>query len=134
MKGQCLCGAVRYECADPTSILLCHCPDCQKASGSSHMPVAFVPTASFKSSGETRVFAVRGEAGSTVRRAFCTTCGSQIFGFVDELADLVIIKMGTAIDPPHVPVAAAIWTDTAPPYARWPEGVATFPRNPPMAG
>jgi hypothetical protein len=131
LKGGCLCGAVSYECADPQSIFLCHCLDCQKASGSSHMPVAFTPRALFSSTGETRAFAVKGEAGSTVRRAFCPTCGSQVFGFVEELPDLVIVKMGTAIDPPDVPVGAVIWTETAPKWARFPEGVPTFPRNPP---
>lgn len=132
MKGACLCGAVRYTCADPASIMLCHCRDCQKASGSSHMPVAIVPKATFRSEGETRAHAVRGEAGSTIRRAFCTVCGSQIFGFVDELPDVVIIKMGCVTEAPDLPVGAVIWTDTAPGYARFPEGVPTFPRNPPM--
>jgi hypothetical protein len=33
--GGCMCGAIRYECAaEPIAMGLCHCRDCQYATGS----------------------------------------------------------------------------------------------------
>jgi hypothetical protein len=34
LRGGCLCGAVRYECAaDPGNASYCHCDDCKRATG-----------------------------------------------------------------------------------------------------
>ena len=41
-KGHCLCGAVSYTVnAKPIRMAQCHCKDCQRASGTGHMSVAF---------------------------------------------------------------------------------------------
>ena len=40
MSGGCLCGAVRYRIDGPPEFcVLCYCRDCQRASGSGHVPV-----------------------------------------------------------------------------------------------
>ena len=34
LRGRCLCGSVRYECAaDPGNASYCHCDDCKRATG-----------------------------------------------------------------------------------------------------
>ncbi|MEO0982819.1 MAG: GFA family protein [Pseudomonadota bacterium] len=134
-SGHCLCGAVSYTCANPDAVMLCYCKDCQRASGSTHMPIFMTPAAGFKLSGETKFHAVKGdEAGLTVERHFCAACGGQLFSKLAEMPDLVIVKAGTVDDMPDVPVAAALWTRSAPAYAALPEGVPAFPGNAPMGG
>ena len=41
-EGRCLCGAVSYTIdAKPVRMAQCHCKDCQRASGTGHMSLAF---------------------------------------------------------------------------------------------
>jgi hypothetical protein len=49
-NGSCLCGAVTYEAdCEIQRIVNCHCIDCQKATGSVHTTMVFVPEPSRKS-------------------------------------------------------------------------------------
>ncbi|MEM9938205.1 MAG: GFA family protein [Pseudomonadota bacterium] len=131
MIGQCLCGSVRYECDDPTELMLCHCKDCQRATGSAYAPIAMVPEATFRLTGETKSYAVKGTNGMAVNRHFCPTCGGQMFSTIDEVPGLIIVKTGTADNLPDIPVSAVFWTDSAPHFADVPAGAAAFPGNPP---
>lgn len=131
MRGQCLCGAVTYECEAPANVMLCHCKDCQRATGSAYAPIAMVPEATFKMTGEMKAFAVKGSGGMTVNRHFCPTCGGQVFSKIDEVPGTIILKVGTADDLPDVPVSAVFWRDRAPSFCNIPEGAVAFPGNPP---
>jgi hypothetical protein len=60
ITGGCLCGAVRYQVVGiPLFAVLCHCRDCQRASGTGHVPVMGMPKSSFTVQGETKSYAVR---------------------------------------------------------------------------
>ena len=44
MNGSCLCGSIRYTCdAEPLLTAVCHCPHCQKQSGTSFSVIVAVP-------------------------------------------------------------------------------------------
>src|SRR5271154_6341838 len=44
ITGGCACGRIRYECTEkPLVQLICHCPDCKRASGSAFAAVLVVP-------------------------------------------------------------------------------------------
>ncbi|MGO9430932.1 GFA family protein [Rhodoblastus sp.] len=44
LKGGCLCGRIRYECGEqPIVQMICHCRDCQRASGSAYASLLIVP-------------------------------------------------------------------------------------------
>src|ERR1700724_2265394 len=60
ITGECLCGTVRYEAAgNPLFAVLCHCRDCQRASGTGHVPVMGMPKSSFSVRGERKTYTVR---------------------------------------------------------------------------
>ena len=100
ITGACLCGAVRYQVAgSPQWAVLCHCRDCQRASGTGHVPVMGMAKSSFTVRGETRSYAVRGSSGLSTCRHFCTTCGSLLFGTSEVAPDAVSIYVGTLDDP-----------------------------------
>ena len=53
--GGCMCGAVRYECADdPIAMGNCHCRDCQRATGSAFAAAVLVPVSAVRISGEVK--------------------------------------------------------------------------------
>jgi len=100
ITGGCLCGAVRYQAeGNPTFAVLCHCRDCQRASGTGHVPVMGMPKASFSVRGETRSYALRGSSGLSSIRHFCPICGSLLFGTPEVVPDAVSIYVGSLDDP-----------------------------------
>ncbi len=100
LTGGCLCGAVRYEVdGDPLFAVLCHCRDCQRVSGTGHVPVLGVPRSSLKVSGSTKTFSARGSSGLPSVRHFCPNCGSLLFGMPESVPDSVSIYVGSLDDP-----------------------------------
>jgi hypothetical protein len=81
ISGGCACGAIRYECSKPILMFLCHCRDCQRASGSAFIPVVVVPAVAFKiTQGTPTWYEVERLRGGHNRRGFCPACGSRLFG------------------------------------------------------
>lgn len=100
ITGRCSCGAVRYQSDGlPLWEVLCHCRDCQRLSGTGHVPVMGVPSSSFGVQGETKTYATRGTSGGNSIRHFCPTCGSLLFGTSGAAPDAVSIYVGTLDDP-----------------------------------
>jgi len=102
LEGGCLCGAVRYEFfGEPIRHVICHCRDCQRASGSAFHVGVVIPRAGFKiTRGEIRAYRITGDSGRWIDRSFCPRCGS---GILHELElrgpEYVVIKSGTLDDP-----------------------------------
>ncbi|MGO9452478.1 MAG: GFA family protein [Candidatus Binataceae bacterium] len=99
ITGGCLCGAVRYEAqGEPLFAVHCFCRDCQRTSGTGHVPVMGVSKALFKVTGETRSYALPGGSGLKAIRHFCPICGSLLFGTPELSADAVTIYVGSLDD------------------------------------
>ena len=107
IKGGCRCGAVRYE-AEGTAAhhALCHCRDCQMASGAPVLAWLAMPSDGFS---VTQGEPVRYTAPSGSMRAFCGTCGTPLF-FVNEavLPGIVDIQSVTLDEPDAIPPQAQI--------------------------
>jgi hypothetical protein len=100
IEGGCLCGRVRYKItAEPLFALHCHCRDCQRASGTGHVPIMGVPKTSFAVTGGPKSYSAAGGSGMKAIRNFCPDCGSLMFGTPEAAADLVTIYMGSLDDP-----------------------------------
>jgi hypothetical protein len=100
ISGGCLCGAVRYQVAgNPLFAVLCHCRNCQRASGTGHVPVMGMPKTSFTVRGETKSYTVCHAGGRSSIRHFCSTCGSLLFGTAETAPDSVSIYVGTLDEP-----------------------------------
>jgi len=55
LAGGCLCGRVRYEARGEALFgVVCHCRDCQRASGAGHVPVIGFRKSNFSITGQTR--------------------------------------------------------------------------------
>jgi hypothetical protein len=98
--GRCLCGAVQYEARGASlAQLICHCRDCQRASGSAGLPVVVVSATEFSFEGEIRSYTKIGGSGMPTTRNFCTHCGSLLFGTPQHAPEIVSIYAGTLDDP-----------------------------------
>ena len=99
ITGGCLCGAIRYEAqGEPLFTVHCHCRDCQRASGTGHVPVMGMPKSLFRVIGETKSYAVTGGSGLRAIRHFCPVCGSLLFGTAEAAPHAVTIYVGSLDD------------------------------------
>jgi hypothetical protein len=100
ITGRCLCGSVCYAAAgEPLFALLCYCTDCQRASGTGHVPILGVARAGFTVTGPAVAFRSVGSSGHMAVRNHCARCRSLMFGMPEAAPDLVTIYAGTLDDP-----------------------------------
>ncbi|KAF7370437.1 DUF636 domain-containing protein [Mycena sanguinolenta] len=83
-NGSCLCHKVRFTVeGDPFTCGLCHCSNCQKATGSAFMTNAFfVPDKLTVTEGQEFIKAYDDNdttSGNTLIRQFCSNCGTSLF-------------------------------------------------------
>ena len=105
-KGQCQCGAVRFEM--PTEVIhqaICHCTDCRRQSGAPFVAWGLVQKDQLRVEGETREYA-SSEHG---RRHFCPICGTGLFYTNDVIfPDQIDVQVATLDDPDAIPPKAQI--------------------------
>ena len=78
-EGGCHCGAVRYVCSEePTTVVNCHCGDCQQIAGSVFITGVLVPEGSVKVNGELKSYRAKADSGNGITRNFCPICGTRI--------------------------------------------------------
>ena len=83
-EGGCHCGAVRYGCSEePTTVVNCHCGDCQQIAGSAFITGVLVPEGSVTVNGELISYKVKADSGNGITRNFCPICGTRIIVELD---------------------------------------------------
>lgn len=96
LTGRCLCGACSYEIdGSPVVVAHCHCRDCQRLSGAGHSTGAMFASEGVRLSGSSSTFDLASEAGNTVTRIFCPTCGSPLFGRNSGMPGFMTVTLGT---------------------------------------
>ena len=112
--GGCLCGAVRYAVdGDIVRMARCHCDDCRHGSGSAFAVNVFVPADAFKLTGNVAQYQNQTNAGNTMTRFFCPTCGSPVYGFSSANSGVRAIRAGSIDDPGFVKPTVEVFTKRA---------------------
>ena len=119
LTGRCLCRAVQYQFVGPVLFsVVCHCRDCQRASGSGGVPVLGVPKNSFTFSGPVKQSRTTGGSGRPAIRNFCSECGSLLFGTPESEPELVTIYVGGLDDPTAFCPREALFVGQRPAWAK----------------
>ncbi len=121
LHGSCLCGAVTFAVTAPfTDSNHCHCSRCRKHSGTYGSVQERVPRSGFRLlSGEELIRVYRPDPDARVR-AFCSVCGSSLFGREWPEGDEIAIRLGALDGDPcirpelHTFVASKAPWDTLP--------------------
>ena len=100
--GGCLCGEVRFEVTAPfRRANHCHCSRCRKHSGTFGETQGRVPRSGFRLlAGEESIRVFRPEGGAA--KAFCSVCGSSLFGGDWPHGDEVSIRLGALDGDPGI--------------------------------
>lgn len=95
----CVCGALSAECAaDPLSVSLCNCVDCQRRTGSAFGIAAFFERGDVEVHGDAARFERRSNAGHAFCFHFCPACGTTLYWETDARPGLVMVAAGAFAD------------------------------------
>ena len=113
--GGCLCGAARYALnARPRATNACHCTDCKKLSGATHIHMILADRDALKhEQGELTRWRKRADSGRDVDIVRCAACGTRLWHEPVASPHLVFLAAGTLDDPSWFRPATHIWTARA---------------------
>lgn len=119
LTGGCLCGAIRYTVSGDAAFAgLCHCRNCQRATGSSFEPVMAFPSAAVSVQGELKTYQDTGDSGQALYRRFCPNCGSSVMADAAVMPGMTMILAGTLDDPSAFNPAMEIYCSSAQPWTQ----------------
>jgi len=103
ITGGCLCGGVRYEVHGAfLRASHCHCSRCRRHTGTSHSTQGRARRSDFRLvSGEDLVRVYAPDGGGAVK-AFCSVCGSSLFGGQWPGGEEITIRLGSVDGDPGI--------------------------------
>ena len=127
VQGSCLCGGVRFEVTRPfRRANHCHCSRCRKHSGSSGLTQGRVARDGFRLLAGAELIRVFRPDGGAVK-AFCSVCGSSLFGGSWPDGDEVSIRLGSLDGDPGIRPHYHSFVDSRAPWDALPDdGLTRF--------
>jgi hypothetical protein len=115
ISGKCMCGTVSYKAkVTEPELGACHCSMCRRWSGGVFLGLAVQPNAiSFEGEDQIQVF----QSSPWAERAFCKTCGSNLFYRVTapgEHQGIYHIGAGTMDDQKGITLSQQLFIDQKP--------------------
>ena len=115
LKGQCLCGEVRYAVSDEFSYALnCHCSQCRRATGSAFKPFGGIERHKLQLLAGQESLLIFGDSAAS-HDAHCARCGSLLYSIVGDGA-YAHVTLGTMVDDPTIRPTAHIFVGSKAPW------------------
>jgi hypothetical protein len=133
--GGCLCGDVRYGLGeDALTLYACHCTDCQTQTGSSFALSMIVRSEALKIlHGVPQDCSIGLADGRRKRAKLCGRCSTRLWG-PTRVPGIDVLEPGTLDDTSWLRPVGHIWTRSAQPWFRIPEGTLEFREQPSQDG
>ena len=131
-QGGCQCGQIRYEItAQPLTIYVCHCKECQKQSSSAFGMSMPVSREAFKViQGQPKQWTRKSDSGREVSCFFCGDCGTRLFHNPSRNPKITNIKPGTLDDTSWIEPVGHLWTNQAQKWVHISDRTLNFPAQP----
>jgi len=130
VDGACACGAIRIEAdADPENTNMCHCADCQTATGTAFRVSVRVQRAMLKVTGKPSIYVkTTADSGNPRVQAFCASCGSPLYSTTvgDGVQPLYMLRVGILRQRDQFVPKRQIWWRSAQP---WVTKIADVPKH-----
>ena len=127
IDGACSCGNIRIEGeADPNTVSVCHCTDCQTASGSAFRVSVPVKGDAFKVSGKPTIYIkTTAESGNPRAQAFCPICGASLYSTTpgEGQQAMYIVRVGILQQRDQLEPKRQIWWRSARPWVTGLDGI-----------
>lgn len=130
--GRCFCGAVQYRInEEPLTVYACHCTDCQKRSGSAFGLSMWVNRAAIEVTQGEAVLQIASGHDDRLRHArLCLQCHTRLWSAPEDRPELAVVRPGTLDDTSWLEPVAHLWTRSAQPWVKIPEGVVRYETQP----
>ena len=130
VDGACACGAIRIQAdADPENTNMCHCADCQTATGTAFRVSVRVQRAMLKVTGKPSIYVkTTADSGNPRVQAFCASCGSPLYSTTvgDGVQPLYMLRVGILRQRDQFVPKRQIWWRSAQP---WVTKIADVPKH-----
>lgn len=110
-------------------VVLCHCIDCQKRSGSPFGVIAYYPETGVTLSGEAREFIRNTDAGNTFTGGFCPICGSTVYVKASKYSRVLGITVGAIADPSFTQPARSVYEQSRHSWVTLPQDMPRHPQG-----
>ncbi|MCH7937282.1 MAG: GFA family protein [Proteobacteria bacterium] len=132
LTGGCQCGDIRYEVIGaPQQLVVCHCVDCQRQSGSAFGMALVVNEEDFRlTQGELKTYPSKSDAERAKLGLFCPECGTRIYHKIEWRKGMVSVKPGTLDDTTMLKPDIHIWTASKQPWVTIPQDVEAHEKHP----
>jgi hypothetical protein len=107
IQGSCLCGAIQFEINEtPTSVSICHCLSCRKATGASSVSWLTVSKENLIfTKGNPKIY----QSSAKVFRTFCAVCGSSLTYQSESNPTTIDVTTATINNPEDHPPTEEVW-------------------------
>ena len=116
IDGQCHCGFVTYEAEiDPGAVLICHCTDCQRLTGSPYRVTVRAAREAVRLTGNPpKIYTKTAGSGRPRLLSFCPECGTPLFSTgTGEAATTWGIRWGSINQRADLKPVRQIWCASA---------------------
>lgn len=123
--GGCPCGQVRWRAkAEPINVRLCHCRNCQRATGGAFFARALFGDADVERSGET----TRWASSQRLHRLSCARCGAPVFAEPQD-GPWIAVALPSLDDPAALAPGSHIWVSEKLAWSVIDDGLAQYPQG-----
>lgn len=131
LTGGCMCGGVRFELSEPPlGALFCHCKRCQRRTGTGVSTSALTAPGTYRTVAGEELIGTWDPGDGGYVKAFCTTCGGQLYTTNPEDPEILAIRMGALDGDPGVrPAAHQFVAYAAPWFPVADDGLPRFPER-----
>jgi hypothetical protein len=120
IDGACSCGNITIEGeADPAAVSICHCTDCQTATGTAFRVSIPVSGATLKITGQPTIYLkTTADSGNPRAQAFCPKCGSPLYSTTpgEGPQAMYIVRVGILRQRDQLEPKRQIWWRSARPW------------------
>ena len=120
IDGACSCGNITIEGeADPAAVSICHCTDCQTATGTAFRVSIPVSGSSLKVTGQPTIYIkTTADSGNPRAQAFCPKCGSPLYSTTpgEGQQAMYIVRVGILRQRDQLEPKRQIWWRSARPW------------------
>ena len=109
-KARCSSGQLNTVCySAPLHVVVCHCGECQRRTGSAFGYQALFDENQVKIMGKSKRYTQIGDNGFRVSFNFCPSCGSKVWYRAERAVQLVGIPAGAFADASFYPPSKSIF-------------------------
>ncbi|HWK40951.1 MAG TPA: GFA family protein [Croceibacterium sp.] len=131
MQASCQCGSLTAEIAADAqpSVVMCHCVDCQRRSGSPFGSIAYFPAETVSLSGDAREYTRQTDSGHSFTNGFCPACGSTVYTRPGRKPGILGVTVGTIADPTLPRPERSVYEQSRFDWVTAPEGTKRHPKG-----